>query len=182
VEFFNDLGKRFSSVARSVSEKTRDGVEASRLAGELKAQSGALEQAYAELGRLCYEGRVEDIEPLFEKIRKLRERIEELTAQRDTLREARRCPACGGVMPREARFCFACGKRLPEPSPAPVKDDPVAAEYCPRCGAQRAAAESHCNVCGAPFNAPAEKPETDAPPVEGVSLNPEEPENFGDNE
>lgn len=187
MDFFNDLGKRFSSVARSVSEKTRDGVESSRLAGELKAQTGALTQAYAELGRMCYDARMgdarmEDAAPLFDQIRRLRERIEELTAQRDTLREVRRCPGCGGVMPREARFCFLCGKRLPEPSPEPAPENPVAGEYCPRCGAWRGADQSHCGVCGAPFEPGAQKPRTAAPPAESVPLNPEEPEHFEDDD
>jgi hypothetical protein len=83
MDFFNDLGKRVSSVARSVSEKTRDSVESTRLASDLRVQRSALEQLYTELGRLCYEirlgrGDADQAERVFDEIQRVQERIEEL--------------------------------------------------------------------------------------------------------
>lgn len=187
MDFFNDLGKRFSSVAKSVSEKTRDSVEAGRLSGELKTQKAALEALYRELGKLCYEVHMgadegDQAEALFERIGNVRSRIEEMTAQRDQLRDVRRCPACGTVMPREARFCYACGKRMPEDGPAPEPPETVEVEYCPACGAQRVAGESACGVCGGSFEprstAPAGKKMEFVGFVETEPVSAEEPDEF----
>ena len=178
MDFFNDLGKRFSNVAKSVSDKTRDSVESTRLANDLRAQRHALERMYAELGRLYCDIRMgkadeADAERLFEGIQAAKARIEALSGQR----EARRCPACGTVMPKEARFCFACGKRLPEDAPKLDAEGPADAEYCPKCGAQRAPGEKTCDVCGKPFEPAARK---EAKPPEPVAMNVEEPESFED--
>lgn len=186
MDFFNDLSKRFSSVAKTVTEKTRDSVEVSRLAGDLRAQKNALEQLYVELGKVCYALRMgEDADPklaeqLAESIRRTRERIEELTAQRDVLRDVKRCLSCGAVMPKNAKFCSNCGKRLPEDSPQLDADNPADAEYCPDCGAQRISDEPFCAVCGHPFEAV----ETETSPVPEVEqktsspMNIEEPDTF----
>ena len=183
MDFFNDLSKRFSSVARSVTEKARDSVESTRLASDLRVQKNALEQLYTELGRLCYDirmdkGDADQAEQLFDKIQRSRERIEELTAQRDAIRDVRRCPSCGGVMSRDARFCSACGKRLPEEAPVPEPESPADAEYCPECGAQRTADEKFCSVCGKPFEPAAPEPPEEIEIVEPLTVNTEEPETF----
>ncbi|MGX8706288.1 MAG: zinc ribbon domain-containing protein [bacterium] len=188
MDFFNDLGKRFSSVAKTVTEKTRDSVEVSRLAGDLRAQKNALEQLYAELGKVCYALRMgEDVDPklaeqLAESIRRTRERIEELTAQRDALRDVKRCLSCGAVMPKNAKFCSNCGKRLPEDSPQLDADNPADAEYCPDCGAQRISDEPFCAVCGHSFKTiEAETPSVvDVEPEIPSFINIEEPDIFED--
>ena len=177
MEFFNDLSKRFSNVARSVSEKTKDGVEVTRIANDLRVQKNALEQLYTELGKVCYslrmgEGDPEQAEAVAERIRRLRERIDELSAQRDAIRDVRRRPGCGAVMSREARFCSSCGHRMPEDAPAAEPMD--AATYCPDCGAQRTGDERFCAVCGKSFEADAAQPEN--APAKSVDINVEEPE------
>ena len=184
MEFFNDLSKRFSNVARSVSEKTKDSVEATRIANDLRVQKNALEQLYTELGKVCFalrmgEGDSEQAEALSERIQRTRERIDELTAQRDAIRDVRRCPACGAVMAREARFCSACGKRMPEDAPKTEDKGPGDAEYCPDCGAQRKPGEKFCTVCGKSFEpAEAPDPEEEVEVVETVTINTEEPVDF----
>ena len=181
MDFFNDLGRRFSGVARSVSEKTRDGVESTRVAGDLRAQRNALDRLFLELGKECFEMRLgrgdeERAERVFQDICRVQERIEELNAQRDALRDVRRCPSCGGVMPREARFCSACGKRMPEDAPDPDPKGPGDVEYCPECGAQRDGGESYCAVCGRCFEARTPSDEDETETLEAVWLNIEEPE------
>lgn len=182
MEFFNDLSKRFSNVAKSVTEKTKDGVEVTRIASDLRIQKNALEQMYTELGKVCYalrmgEGDSEQAEQLSERIQRTRARIEELTAQRDAIRDVRRCSGCGAVMPREARFCSACGRRMPEDAPQTPDNGPDDAEYCPDCGAQRGAGERFCTVCGKSFE-PVEpvEPEDEVEIVQSAPINTEEPE------
>lgn len=186
MEFFNDLSKRFSNVAKSVTEKTKDSVEVTRIASDLRIQKNALEQLYTELGKICFairmgDGDAEQAEQLSDRIQKTRDRIEELTAQRDAIRDVRRCPGCGAVMAREARFCSSCGKRLPEDAPETDPEDPADAEYCPDCGAQRGPNDRFCTVCGKSFEASApSESEDEVEIVEAEAINTEEPEDFGE--
>ncbi len=177
MDFLNEFGKRFSSVARSVSEKSKEGAELSRLNGEVKAAEAALEQLYARYGQLCYARRAgggdpEAIEALEVRIHAARLQLDEAVERRDAAREFKRCQGCGAVYPKEAKFCSACGKRLPDELPKP---EPVAVgAYCPGCGALREGDEPRCPVCGAYYDAepdapalPAEPaPAPDAPDVE----------------
>ena len=113
MEFFNDLSKRFSNVAKSVTEKTKDSVEVTRIANDLRVQKNQLEQLYTDLGKACYavrigEGDADQAEQLAQRIQTVLARIEELSAQRDAIRDIRRCPGCGAVMTKDARFCSSC--------------------------------------------------------------------------
>ena len=187
MEFFNDLSKRFSNVAKTVSEKTKDSVEVTRIANDLRIQKNSLEQLYSELGKVCYALRMgeagaapEQAEQLANRISSVKARIEELSAQRDAIRDVRRCPGCGAVSTKEARFCASCGRRLPEDAPVPEAMDK--AEYCPDCGAQRTGEERFCAVCGKSFVEPDEAASApkDAPEAKPVAFNVEEPEDAGE--
>lgn len=177
MDFFKEFGKQFSSVARSVTEKSKESAEVIRLAGELRAAQEGLEQLYARYGKACYllqggKGSRDAAAELVLRIRAEEARVEELAGAYDAAREMKRCLSCGAIFPREARFCSACGKRLPEDSPKP---EPVAVgEYCPACGAAREGDEPRCPVCGADFEPlkvaePAPEPEpavSDGPDIE----------------
>ena len=159
MDFFNDLSRKVSSVAKSVTEKTKDGVEATKIASELHSAKGELNTLYTRLGEVCYNlrqggGDPDEAERLYERIRATKNRIEELTAQRDDLRDVRRCPGCGSVQAKDARFCSSCGRRMPEDAPAPETDAPEGAEYCPDCGAQRMAEDRFCTVWRSPKTRP----------------------------
>lgn len=162
MDFLNEFSKRFSNVARSVSEKSKETAEVTRLNGELRAAEAALELLYARYGRLCYGGDPGgEVEALATRIRAGELQVKELTEQRDAAREYKRCQSCGAVHPKEAKYCSACGKRLPDEAPKP---EPVAAgEYCPACGALREDDGPRCPVCGAYFDA--EPEETEAAPA-----------------
>ena len=183
MDFFNDIGRKFTSMARTVTEKTREGVETTRLLTDLRSAKNDLEQLYAEYGRVCFDirrgngGNVQE-EILAERIETTLERIRELTAQREDIRPTRRCPACGSGQSREARFCASCGVRLPEEAPKteflPCGDE----EFCPVCGALRENEERFCPVCGRDFEAP-EEPEgakLPSPEKEKPGFDSEEPD------
>ena len=176
MDFLNEFGKRFTNVARSVTEKSKENAEVTRLNGELHAAEAALEQLFARFGRLCYSGGGgEEAEALATRIRAAELLVRELTERRDAAREYKRCLSCGAVFPREAKFCSACGKRLPDEAPKP---EPVAeGEYCPDCGALRENGEPRCPVCGAYFDAEPDAPDETAPeaPAPAPGLDVEEP-------
>jgi len=153
MDFFNDIGKKFSSMARSVTEKTREGVESTRLYSDLRSAKNELEQLFCEYGRACYDlrsgaGDAEGAEILAARIEGVMARIQELVEQRDEMRNVRRCPACGSSQSREARFCAHCGQRLPEEALKAEALPESAEEYCPGCGALRENGEKFCQVCG----------------------------------
>ena len=170
MDFIKEFSKQFSSVARSVTEKSKEkeNAELTRLSAGVRQAEDALEALYTRYGKACYavqEGRGDraELEALALRIRAARLELEELTAQRDSTRELKRCASCGAVFPKEARFCSACGKRLPEDAPKP---EPVeVGEYCPNCGAKRQDGEALCPVCGAAFES-GDAPEPLAEPVQ----------------
>ena len=158
MDFFNDIGRKFSHMARSVTEKTREGVESTRLYGDLRSAKNELEQMYCEFGKLCFDIRAGAADPAqadiaAQRIEAMNERIRDLEAQRDDIRSVKRCPACGSAQTKEARFCSGCGLRLPEEAPRtdilPEADE----EYCSGCGALRENGERFCPVCGKDFEA-----------------------------
>ena len=188
MDFLNDLGKRFTRVARSVQERTREGWESTRLSADLYSLRGDLERQYTALGEAYFKAvsAGEEVpQELVSRVKATVDRIDELTA----LRENRvRCPACGSFQAPEARFCSKCGRRMPEDAPEPV-EEPVEedeSEYCPECGAMRHEDSNSCAVCGHAFaaNAAKEEPEAPAKPEPAAPSEPpaEEPDHEPDEE
>lgn len=184
MDFFNDLGKKFTHAARSIQERTRESVENTRLAADLREAREELALALTELGRAYYASVAEDAgrpsAELVDRVRAAMEAVEALTAQRD--RPQKRCPGCGAAQSPDARFCSNCGRRMPEDAPTPPEVS-ADGEYCPECGAMRHDSARFCAVCGHAFDgqdrlpavqhvpAAPEKPPEDAP---------EEPDRFED--
>ena len=142
-------------------------------------QAEAFDQVRTSVENETFIGTKYSAEQLAGRIQHVRARIDELTAQRDAIRDVRRCPGCGAVMPRDARFCSACGRRMPEDAPRTEDNGPADQEYCPDCGAQRNAGEKFCSVCGKSFEPAADaEPVEPVEPAEPVEINDEEPEDY----
>lgn len=155
MDFFGDLGRKFSHAARSVTERTKESVESTRLAVDLRAARSDLEDRYAELGRAYYDSiTMENYEVPQELIQQVREAIalvESLTAQRERASRQNRCPSCGSAQAHDANFCSNCGRPMPESAPAMVESAVDDAEYCDSCGAMRQGESRFCAVCGEAF-------------------------------
>ena len=160
--FFNDFKEIFTSAAQSVTSKTKDSVEITRLSGESRGIANELATLYEQIGRCYVDSKgsdLEALEPLCARVEELRDRLEELERQRMQLKNQNRCPACGAVMAKNARFCSNCGRRMPEPAPEPEPAPNADVVYCPECGAMCKDADEFCVVCGRSLReAPAEKP------------------------
>ena len=168
VAFFNDFKEIFTNAAQSVTNKTKDSVEITRLSSESRNIAGEIESLYREIGRTYVDSKGTDsaaLEALCAKVDDLRDRLEALERQKLLLRNQNRCPSCGAVMAKGARFCSNCGSRMPEPAPEPEPAPNANAIYCPECGAMCKDEDEFCGVCGrnlreepeeaAPVNAPA---------------------------
>ena len=130
--FFNDFKEKVNKAAQSVSNKTKDSVEISRLSGEGRSINSELEGIYAQIGRTSVESNGdadEALRALCARAAELIARLEELERQKLQLKNQNACPACGAVMPKEARFCSNCGEKMPEPpvvEPEPEVEEPAA--------------------------------------------------------
>lgn len=170
MDFLNEFSRRVSSVARSVTERSKESGEVQRLNAEMRAAQETLDKLYRRYGMVCYAlklggGSRQEAEDLALRIRAAQLQAEEIAEQLEAAREMKRCPGCGALHPKEARYCSGCGKRLPEEAPKP---EPVAeGEYCPSCGVKREGGEALCPVCGAAFEA-----QEPAEPVSAQALAP----------
>lgn len=174
MDLLNEVSKRFNSVARSVTEKSRENPELNRLNGELQSAQAALEALYARYGKACYalkagRGQPQAEEDLAVRIRAALLHIDELSRRRSVLQAMKRCPSCGAIHEPQARFCSNCGKRLPEDA---LRPEPMpAGQYCLNCGAERSPQDACCPVCGADFEAP--KPAAPQRPAAEPTARPE---------
>lgn len=154
MDFLGDLGRKFSHAARAVTERTREGVENTKLSADIRSARSELESRLAELGRAYYDSvTVEGCsvpEALILRVRDSMAQLEALTLQRERGSRQSRCPGCGSVQGAEAKFCSNCGRPMPEGSPV-IAETEDGEEYCNSCGAMRLSESRYCEVCGAVF-------------------------------
>ena len=181
MDFLGGLGKKFSHAARTVTERTKDSVENTKLAVDLRSARSDLESRYAELGRAYYNSlTMENYEVPASLIQRVREGValvESLAAQRDRALRQVRCAACGSAQPQEANFCSNCGRPMPESAPVLEESAPDDAEYCEFCGAMRQGTSNFCAVCGEAFSREDMNPPAVIQPAKEPAPDPlEEPE------
>ena len=164
--FFNEFKEKFNKAAQSVTTKTKEGVEITRLASEGRGINNEIITLHEQIGRIYVESKGTDLEtlaPLCARVEELKQRLEELDRQKMQLKNQNRCPSCGAGMSKSARFCSSCGRRMPEKAaeadPAPKMEN---VSYCPECGAMREGKETFCPVCGYSYE---ESKEKEAPQI-----------------
>lgn len=160
MDFLNGFGRRVNDIARSVSERTREGVELTRLQADLRGATGEMEKLYADYGRACRAvnegvGDQGAADALLALIRDCERRVEALTRQLDDVRDIRRCPQCGATNPKAAPVCEACGTALTVEA---ARSDRPRARWCPHCGAALEGEATRCVVCGNDTQLPPETP------------------------
>lgn len=175
--FFDEIKSRITGAAQTVSSKTRDGVELTRISAEERSVGAQIAALYEQIGR----GYVDDeektaLDELRQRVMALRARLDELAGQKALLRNQNRCPACGATVEKSARYCPSCGRRMPEEARAASSAD-AELSYCPVCGAMHKKDERFCAVCGHAYESPAPAAETDAPAPE-VNIDNEAPSDF----
>ncbi len=162
MDFFGDLGRKFSQAARSVTERTKEGVESTKLAVDLRAARSELETRLAELGRAYYDSIAPEggeVNPeLIQRVREAIALVENLTAQRERANRMSRCASCGSAQSPEANYCSNCGRPMPDSAPAMEETVEEDVQYCESCGAMRQGESKFCAVCGEAFGKTDENP------------------------
>ena len=115
--FLDDFKEKFNKAAQSVSVKTKDSMEISRLTGESKNVSTELESVYSQIGHTYADSKgqaVDALNALCERVVELRARLDDLKMQMLQIKNQNLCPNCGAVIASDSRFCPNCGEKLPE--------------------------------------------------------------------
>ena len=155
--FFNDFKERVNKAAQSVSNKTKDSMEISRLSGEGRSINAELEGIYSQIGRTYVESKgeaIESLNALCARAGELTARLEELEVLKLLLKNQNACPSCGAVMAKDARFCSNCGEKMPEPPV--VEPEPEIEEPAPEEAEAEEAAAEEAEVEPAAEDAPAD--------------------------
>ena len=128
--FFDDFVQKVNKAAQTVTSKTKDSMEISRLSSAGRGISAELEKLYAQIGRTYVESEgqaVDDLRTLSDHALELASRLDALERQKLQVRNQNRCPNCGSVMTMDMRFCSNCGTKMPEPEPDPEPEPEYAA-------------------------------------------------------
>ncbi len=168
MSLFDSVMEKVSRAATSVSGKTREGVEITKLAAESRSIESDIRELYTRLGRTYYESNGKDADACAELCRKIDDQqalLQDIENRKLQIRNQVRCPGCGMVVAEDAKFCAACGMRLPD-APVDVPEAPVLPDiaYCSGCGAMRRNEDRFCEICGHDFD-PTEPAETAQHPI-----------------
>ena len=181
--FYDKIIQTISDTFQTVSGKTRDSVELTRLGAQERGVANELNALYAQIGRCYVDGEGgESMNDLCVRVKELREKLDALADQKAALRNRNRCPACGAAVEKSARFCPSCGRRMPEVEQPKAEDERDDASYCPDCGAMHTHGERFCAVCGHAYETENAEPAPEAAPkaesAPGVEIDNEAPNDF----
>jgi DNA repair exonuclease SbcCD ATPase subunit len=148
----SDFVDRLSRTASSVTERSKQWLEVTRLRRELEQIEEKRSSALSALGERVYQQmrqgavateelaqQVKDIRDLDQRAAGLRRQIEVLAAPATT---EGACPSCGRSNTPGDRFCVGCGQKLEAQKPS--------APTCSACGAPLKTEARFCVSCGTP--------------------------------
>jgi len=114
----SDIGRKVATAARTVTKKSEDVVELTKLNMTIGNEEDKIKRLLYEIGSELYRGytngkalegaydkQCEEVKQLEENIRLLRERVLELKGSKT-------CTACKSVVALDVNFCPNCGQKL----------------------------------------------------------------------
>ena len=128
-KFFDELGKKAQGLFAKAQTAVENGCDRFLLSQEIDAQRLAVNELFAELGRLAYHGNAElaGVRPQPEITNDIRAAVEKLSALEEQYAEI--------TAPDE------------EPD-IDLDDEPVANCFCHKCGQPQDEGDLFCNKCG----------------------------------
>ena len=116
--FFNQFVKAARSTTSTVSKKTGEFVEATKIKVAIADCENEIDALYIDIGKLVYQAFSDNTEPsetINEKCAQISEKLlqkDELKARLATVKDTVFCSSCGASNQAGSQFCSSCGSKL----------------------------------------------------------------------
>ena len=134
-DFFEDLGKRLSETAETVTSKAGEALEIQKLRSQIRSMARGNAVDLMELGKLIYdrykagETVEEAAQGLCDAIKDREAGMEEYEKKIARIKGASECANCGKMVAKEMTFCPYCGEKIDRSVyEADAEDEEVTAE------------------------------------------------------
>lgn len=165
--FFDDLGRKLTSVSQSAVQKTKDVADIAKINAEISELERTANNLYYQIGKLYVAKHAADYESDFSgmigSVIESERKIAECRQKIQDIKGVVRCEKCGADIPAGAAFCSFCGAPTPK-NTASVNTQNL--EKCPSCGAMIPQGVRFCTACGKPMLRDAVPPVQEAPAAE----------------
>lgn len=114
-EFLNLLREKAEKTVHTVTQKSGKLVDVTKLNYAIGMEEAELKKKYERIGRMVFEAKngegelSDEINTLCDDISLSLEKIADLKAQVQTIKNKKNCPHCGSEMQADAKFCPSCG-------------------------------------------------------------------------
>ncbi len=143
MSFLDDLSSGLADVGNSISQKTKDISESTKIGIELSRNRDRRAEEILKLGEAVYadhqKGVTGDYSEILAELDRIEEVISKLQDNRAVIKGSIICDKCGAEVPQGTAFCSACGNKIR--TPEFVK--------CPACGVELPGETKFCVKCGA---------------------------------
>lgn len=115
--FFNEFKNSINKAAQSVTNKTKESLEITRLSSKARGIRHEISGLYEKIGRAFVEFKGQDMDalsPLAARVEELQDQLAQIEAQRLQMKNQYPCPFCGAAVRKGSRFCPNCGHRMAE--------------------------------------------------------------------
>ncbi len=112
-DIFEKVKKTISKAAKKAAKVSGDTIDYTKLKIKLSDIKDKLDECYAKIGRLVYDGEESDeIENVCNEITALREEEQTLKEKMDAFKNKKVCEECGEKVDVEAEYCSSCGHKF----------------------------------------------------------------------
>lgn len=150
--FFDDLGKKLTSVSQTAVQKTKDVADIAKINAEISELERTANHLYFQIGKLYVAKHTADYESDFagmigsvieseRKIAECRQRIQDIKG-------VVCCEKCGAEISAGSAFCSFCGAPSPKSATSANAQN---LEKCASCGAMIPRGTRFCTACGKPM-------------------------------
>lgn len=113
----NDIIQKVRKVvgrtAKKAAKVSGDTIDFTKLKFKLYDVKDQLDEKYAQIGRLVYDGSDSDeIDAICDAISELRGQEEEIKEKLATYKNKKTCPSCGASVDASSDYCQSCGSKF----------------------------------------------------------------------